>query len=320
MRNSSLVLAAAIAVASTFAIYVFATRQDADQHPPVKLAENPAISPSLLAFPGASSGGAREQGESRHAQVGGENSSSFANLSLRDAPSPTTPPAHPVWELLADYKKKAHPTKGDQAELVSAISYCLNMDGSVQALATVQGQGKAAPGEIQGLQSNIGNLAKYCARLLPADYRVRSDIAREEAKHGDVNAMEAFLEMGPQGVWPSSARLANRTPDELKAWEIEAVGYVKQAAGLGRRSALQTLAMVYSTAPSSSGAEEPTAFSSFYDPATAYLYAYAWVGNVESTASPSTRKSLQLYLARYEKGVDAQQKAEAQKQAQKFIN
>ncbi|MDA8455052.1 hypothetical protein M4R22_09770 [Acidovorax sp. GBBC 3334] len=260
-------------------------------------AGNPLASPPRLSDPGA---GSRAD-------------------SALDLLSSLSPPEKPAWQILKDYQSTPSPGPALENKVIATLSYCLNIQNSGETILSLKSRGEAVPQQIETLEENVENHAKFCSRLLPTDFQVRSDIIRRRAEAGDTKAMMAFPEVGPQGYWPSDGAQPALTDAQKAMWQAQAMGYLSQAAKLQETSALNALAAFYGTPPAKPG-EPSDFFSNLYDPVQAYAYAYAWTTRVFREPDPDKSKLRDLYLQRFRSRLNDEQYNQAQKKAEEILS
>lgn len=227
------------------------------------------------------------------------------------------PPDRPAWEILRDYRNRPADRKQEDSVL-SAMSYCINTQDSADTLRSLKSRGTAVPGEIDALEAHVEGHAKFCGRLLPTDFQVRTEIVRSRAESGDTKAMMAFLDIGPGGYWPSEGSPPGWTQEQKYAWQQEALVYLKKAVERNELSALNALATVYSSQPSGNSETDPF-FSNLYDPVQAYAYAYAWSIKTFRVPDPYQEKARDLYLQRFQRPLTSEEIAKGQKIAGEII-
>lgn len=229
------------------------------------------------------------------------------------------PPDKPAWEILRDYQTGGARGRAQEDKVLSALSYCINTQGSSEALLVLKSRGVAAPGEIESLEKNIEDHSKFCGRLLPSDFQVRADIVRSRAETGDVKAMMEFLDVGPGGFWPNDGIPPGWTQEQKYAWQQEAIRYLNKAAENNEINALNALAMIYGNQPSGDDKTEPF-FSSFHDPVKAYAYAYAWTLKAFRKVDPYQEKARDSYLQRFQRPLSPEEIKKARNIAEKIIS
>ena len=272
--------------------------------------------PSLMAYPRAN--GQDHVPASDTATSQPKSGNDYERQTLSELLSTLTPPKKPAWEIVQHYKTKVPKSPEDEAETLAALSYCINMQGSSDALLKAKGSGTASAGEIIALQDNVNQASKLCNRLLDSDYEIRSDIVSSHARKGDTEAMLAFMDVGPLGRWQADYSTSGIANEELNKWKHTAISYLEQAA-MGRNySSLNTLATIYSYSPKSQG-EQSSIFSDIYDPVKSYQYAYAWVNSMTLSGNEKTNAALTSYLKNYERNLSTEQIQLAQQNANKYL-
>lgn len=230
-----------------------------------------------------------------------------------------TPPEKPTWEIVQDYRKKSQKTAEDDAKVLSSLSYCINMQGSSDALIKAKSSGTAVAGEIAALENNVDQSSKFCGRLLDSDYQIRSDIVAARAQKGDTEAMLAFMDVGPRGRWQADFAVAGISAEELQAWKHTAADYLEKAAMAKNLAALNTLASIYSVSPKSHD-ELNSMFVDMYDPVKSYGYAYAWVYSMKPDGNMNINNALSNYLNHFERNLSTDQIQRGKHNAEKILS
>jgi hypothetical protein len=281
-RNQKLIFTAVVfvVVAATWHVWTSAARRT---EPSEALTVDPEGEPMRSA---AASGVTSVAPESQTKQTRPIASESTGRdpQNLVGALSSIAPPQRPAWEIVTSYRSLRAASIEAQTEVFQALSYCANTKQTMSVLRSLRAEGSANDPAVRSLEATVNAHTTHCSRLSSADYTIRSDIAAALARQGDVSAMQAFYEVGPNGDGHGS--FESMSLESAQGWLRSAIGFLELAANQGNVASLSTLSSIYAARSADPVPSQLSSLlASVQDPVAAYAYQYAFAHQVQKTDS-----------------------------------